>query len=129
MVPRQGGYYGRPLQAQNGVRQGDILSPLIFNIMSDAVIQHWWHIHPTQEITEMVVFYADDGLLTGSEPDRVQDSINIITKAFVSVGLKIKAQKTEYLVMTGGWRKVCLMSTAFNRKFTDGLSYTECLKQ
>lgn len=129
MVPRQGGYYGRPLRARRGVRQGDIVSPLIFNIMADAVVRHWRHVHLLQDITEMSVFYADDGLLTGSKPDRVQDSIDVITKVFVSVRLKMNAQKTEYLVMTRGRQKVCLTSMEFNGKFTDGLSYKDQQKQ
>ena len=127
MVPRQGGYYGRPLQAWRGVRQGNIISLLIFNIMADAVVRHGGI--STHCRTSQRWHYADDGLLTSSEPDKVQDSIDIITKSFVSVGLKMNAQKTEYLVMTGGWWKVLLTSMVFNQKFTDGLSYTECQEQ
>jgi hypothetical protein len=43
MVPRQVGYFGRTFRAHHGVRQGDIMSPLIFNIMVVAVVRHWHH--------------------------------------------------------------------------------------
>ena len=41
MVPKQAGYFGRPFRAKWDVWQGDILSPVIFNIMMDAVIWYW----------------------------------------------------------------------------------------
>ena len=39
MVPKQAGFYGKSFSASRGVRQGDILSPMIFNIVADAVIR------------------------------------------------------------------------------------------
>ena len=41
LVPRQAGYHGDPLHITRGVRQGDILSPTIFNIMVDSVAKRW----------------------------------------------------------------------------------------
>jgi len=41
MVPRQSGYFGKVFKASRGVRQGDIMSPVIFNIMVDAVLRSY----------------------------------------------------------------------------------------
>jgi hypothetical protein len=38
MIPKQAGFYGGPIAANQGVRQGDIISPMIFNIVTDAII-------------------------------------------------------------------------------------------
>jgi len=118
MVPRQSGYFGKPFKASRGVRQGDIISPLIFNIMVDAVVRHWRFLQQQQNNKESVVFYADDGLLTGTDADLVQDSINILTRSFASLGLKMNATKTEFLVMQGGKRIVNLTSAAYARMIT-----------
>ena len=99
MVPRQAGYFGKPFQAKRGVQQGDTL---IFNIMVDAVVRHWRHVMNPEDLDEMVIFYADGGLLTGRDAGEVQESLNLITTAFKSVGLKMNGQKTEFMVTAGG---------------------------
>jgi hypothetical protein len=39
MVPKQANCYATPFRAKRGVRQGGILSAIIFNIVVDAVIR------------------------------------------------------------------------------------------
>ena len=41
MVARAGGYYGTAFRGERGVTQGDPLSPTIFNVVVDVVVQHW----------------------------------------------------------------------------------------
>ena len=41
MVARAGGYYGTAFKGARVVTQGDPLSPIIFNVVVDAVNRHW----------------------------------------------------------------------------------------
>ena len=41
MVGKSGGRYGPAFHRHRGVTQGDPLSPTIFNMVVDAIIQHW----------------------------------------------------------------------------------------
>ena len=41
MVARVGRYYGTPFKGPQGVTQGGPLSPTIFNMVVDAVINNW----------------------------------------------------------------------------------------
>ena len=82
MVARMGGYYGEVFKGFGGVTQGDPLSPTIFNVVVDAVVQHWvllmaggigepdrWGrkvIHCT------ILFYVDNGLVASTEPECIQ---------------------------------------------------------
>ena len=102
MVPKQAGYFGKPFRAKRGGRQGDILSPMIFNIMMDAVIRHWES--EEQEEDRNVQFYADDGLLCGPEgPELLHHALDFFATSFESLRLKMNAKKkTEFMVMTGG---------------------------
>ena len=41
MAARAGGYYGTAFGREQGVTQGDLLSPTLFNVVVDAVVRHW----------------------------------------------------------------------------------------
>ena len=41
MVTRAGRYYRTAFQGAHGVTQGFTLSPIIFNVVMDAVLRHW----------------------------------------------------------------------------------------
>jgi hypothetical protein len=126
MVPIQAGYYGNSFHAERGVRQGDILSPLIFNIMVDAVVRNWRHIHNPEGVEDMSVFYADDGTLTGTDAEELQRALDTMTRDFKSLGLLMNANKTKFMVMTGGKRTVITSQRAVNRMHTgEGLSHIE----
>ena len=104
MIPKQAGCYGTAFKASRGVRQGDIMSPTIFNIVVDAVINYCEAVfkmsHPNKEIPK-IIFYADDGVITGSDPNLVQSMLDIYTDAFLRVGLKMNVAKTKAMIMTG----------------------------
>lgn len=64
VVPKQQQFYGKALKAERGVRQGDIVSPTIFNIVIDAVIRNAYKMLESLGDDDIIVqFYADDGIL------------------------------------------------------------------
>jgi Reverse transcriptase (RNA-dependent DNA polymerase) len=76
VVPRQSGYYGSPIPVRHGVTQGDPLSPTIFNIVIDAAVRELYS-YPYFDSLK-VFFYADDGLLTSTDPYMLQAAITIL---------------------------------------------------
>ena len=82
MVARAGSYYGNGFKGGRVVTQGDPLSPTIFNVVVDAVVCHLLTI-AVQEAErrgergrecrhQAALFYADDGMLTLSNPRWLQ---------------------------------------------------------
>ena len=73
MVARAKGYYRTAFQRVRRVKQGDPLSPTIFNVVVDAVVRHWVKgvIVDAEEQGEQgkegrhqaALFYADDGMV------------------------------------------------------------------
>ena len=90
MIPKQAGCYGKEFETSRGVRQGDIMSPTVFNIVVDAVIKYceaMFHVkHPDKEMPK-IIFYADDGVISGRDALLVQSMLDIYSDAFQRVGL------------------------------------------
>jgi len=81
MACRAVGVYGAAFQAHRGVTQGGPLSPLIFNIMVDAIVREWLRQVLDAEAarhgcgktirTLMTIFYADDAMLASRDPEQL----------------------------------------------------------
>ena len=72
MVCHASGYYGKPFKAEQGATQGGPVSPRIFNIMVDAVVQEWLRqvlgdgadkVLETDVKRLIVLFYIDNGYM------------------------------------------------------------------
>ena len=108
--------------------------------MVDAVVRHCRSItgiEPGSEVNgQSTIFYADDGLLTDTDPARLQDYLNLITSAFESIGLKMNARKTKFMVALGQTSSGRISSRAYKRLHTGQgpsnkehtLAKVQCLK-
>jgi hypothetical protein len=79
------------------VRQGDIISPIIFNVLVDAVI-HEWYFRMGDNNTQMF-FYADDGHLAGTDPATIQKGLTLITELFECMNLHLNTDKTKAMII------------------------------
>ena len=78
--------------------------PNIFNVVVDTVIRHWVTVvTPTEAGTGVIgltiidlaaYFYANDGLVTSTQPERLQRAFDVLTSIFNQVGLRKNTEKT-----------------------------------
>ena len=108
IVSKSGRYFGRLLKEYQGVTQGDPLSPTIFNVVLDAIICRWVTVvMPTEAgtgglgltIIDMAEYlYANDGLMSSTQPERLQRVFDVLASLFGRVGLRTNMAKTVGMV-------------------------------
>ena len=78
------------------MRQGDIISPIMFKVIVDAVV-HEWYFRMGDDNTQMF-FYANDGRLAGTDPATVQKGLTLIVELFECMNLHLNTDKTKAMI-------------------------------
>ncbi|KAK3911664.1 Retrovirus-related Pol polyprotein from type-2 retrotransposable element R2DM [Frankliniella fusca] len=92
----------RPVPIASGVKQGDPLSPVVFNLLIEALLltiqrlsdEHGYQLH---DITIPVLAYADDLVLLAQSPASMQHLLDAVGRAASWVGLQFNAAKCATL--------------------------------
>ena len=122
-----------------GVTQGDPLSPTIFNVVVDTVVRHWVTgvIVDVEERGELgkegrhqaALFYADDGMVTSSDPQWLHGAFNTLVGLFDRVGLRGNVGKTVGMVCHPCQAVGTLSEAAYRRRvIREGPMYKERLE-
>jgi len=94
----------RDFNIERGVRQGDVLSSLLFNAALETVFRKWkrrltdqgWLISPEHErLTN--TRYADDILIYGKSLDELKVMMELLHDELLAVGLRMHEGKTKIL--------------------------------
>ncbi|KAF0769008.1 ribosome biogenesis protein TSR3 isoform X1 [Aphis craccivora] len=89
----------REVQVNTGLRQGDALSPITFNLVLEKVIR-MMNISPDEGVkldgtSISVLAYANDIVLLGNNINTVKSMCERLITAVKRVGLQINEEKTE----------------------------------
>jgi sorting nexin-29 len=86
----------------NGLKQGDGLSPFLFNFAMQYAIRR---VQENQEElilngTHQLLAYADDVNVVGENIDTIQKNAKALLDARKEVGLEVKPEKTKYMLVS-----------------------------
>ena len=110
---RQSGFFSRPFKVERGCTQGDTNSPIIFNLIIDAVLRMWKTSHMFKETR--ACFYADNGLLEHTDPDLLQVDLNEMVLLLERFGLKTNELKTKFMILRGAEAPRALEREVYDR--------------
>ena len=125
-------FFSDQLEVSWGCTQGDIDSPIIFNIIVDAVLWTWQKDRCRSRTR--TCFYADDGLLEGMDAAALQQDLDAIIALFGRVGLKANERKTKFMIVRGAAAPKALSTQTYDniatrRQGGTTTTYTQQRKQ
>jgi hypothetical protein len=87
---------------QNGLKQGDALSPLPFNIALEYAIRKVQVNRVGLKLiwTHQLLVYADDRNLLSHDIDTIKENTRTLIDASKEVGLEVNTEKTKYMLLS-----------------------------
>jgi hypothetical protein len=87
---------------QNGLKQGDALSPLLFNFALEYAIRKVQENRAGLKLngTQQLLDYTDDVNLLGDNIDNIHKNTETLIDVCREIGLKVNIEKTKYMLVS-----------------------------
>jgi len=114
---------------RNGLKQGDALTPLLFNFGLEYAIRRVQVNQDGLKLngTHQLLAYADDVNILGGSIHTVKENVEASVAATREIGLEISADKTKYMVMSRDQNTGRNHSVGIHNSAVDRVEEFKCL--
>lgn len=103
------GYSGK-IDITEGLLQGEICSPILFNLYISDIESHLnekgiFGVKITHDFQLQLLCFADDMTILASTPGELQRKINELRAYFISLSLEVNVDKTKIVIFSKGGKK------------------------
>jgi len=106
------GYISEPFQANLGVKQGDSLSPILFNIFVDDICSYFNNSLADPVLLNNIHFnhllYADDLVLISETPSGLQHCVDALQSFCSEWSLTVNTNKTKTMIISNNKNRSCI---------------------
>ena len=115
---------GEWFTTESGVRQGSILSPILFVMYMDLVIQL---VHQNNPENDFVLAYADHIAQTATSIEKLQERMTRWNESFNRYNLKLNLKKTEVLVVSRTEKEAVVTLDEYQLNQVTKFKYLGCI--
>ena len=111
---------------ESGVRQGSILSPILFVMYMDLVIKEVHQNNPDNDFV-LACIYADDIAQTATSIEKLQERMSSWNESFNRYNLKLNPKKTEVLVVSRTEKEAVVTFDEYQLNQVTKFKYLGCI--
>ena len=103
----------KPFEINTGVRQGCVLSPLLFNIFMADLAKKFDEVQDQLRIGKLDVnsiFWADDIIMFAKDENQMREMLKILEEFSVENKLQINTDKTKTMILIKRGDEACFLS-------------------
>ena len=115
---------GEWFTTESGVRQGSILSPILFVMYMDLVIKE---VHQNNPDNDFVLAYADDIAQTATSIEKLRERMTRWNESFNKYNLKLNLKKTEVLVVSRTEKEAVVTLDEYQLNQVTKFKYLGCI--